>query len=43
MLVGLKKPLVKGDRLPLTLRFERAGELQVELEVQAADTRKPHH
>jgi copper(I)-binding protein len=43
MLVGLKKPLAKGDRVPLTLRFERAGEIQVELEVQAADSRKPHH
>jgi copper(I)-binding protein len=43
MLVGLKKPLAKGDRVPLTLRFERAGELMIELEVQAADSRKPHH
>lgn len=43
MLVGLKKPLAKGDRVPLTLRFERAGELTIELEVQAADSRKPHH
>jgi len=43
MIVGLAKPLVKGDRLPLTLRFERAGELQIELEVQAADSRKGHH
>jgi len=43
MIVGLKKPLVKGDRIPLTLRFERAGEVLVELEVQAADSRMPHH
>ncbi len=43
MLVGRKKPLAKGDRVPLTLRFERAGELTIELEVQAADSRKPHH
>ena len=43
MLVGLKKPLAKGDRVPLTLRFERAGELTIELELQAADSRKPHH
>jgi len=43
MIVGLGKPLVKGDRVPLTLRFERAGELQIELEVQAADSRKGHH
>jgi copper(I)-binding protein len=43
MLVGLKQPLVKGARVPLTLRFERAGELQIELEVQPVDSRKPHH
>jgi copper(I)-binding protein len=43
MLVGLKQALVKGARVPLTLRFERAGELQIELEVQPVDSRKPHH
>ncbi len=43
MLIGLKQPLVKGGRVPLTLRFERAGELQIELEVQPLDSRKPHH
>ena len=43
MIIGLKQPLVKGGRVPLTLRFERAGELQVELEVQPSDSRKPHH
>jgi periplasmic copper chaperone A len=43
MLVGLKQPLVKGGRVPLTLRFERAGELHIELEVQPADSRKAHH
>jgi copper(I)-binding protein len=43
MLVGLKKPLAKGERVPLTLRFERAGEIQIELEVQPTGSRKPHH
>jgi copper(I)-binding protein len=43
MLIGLKQPLVKGGRVPLTLRFERSGELQIELEVQPVDSRKPHH
>ena len=43
MIVGLRNPLVKGDRVPLTLHFERAGELQVELEVQAGDAKKAHH
>lgn len=28
-LVGLKQPLAKGDRFPLTLRFARAGEQEV--------------
>ena len=43
MIVGLKQPLTMGGRVPLTLRFERAGEIKIELEVQAADSRKPHH
>jgi copper(I)-binding protein len=43
MIVGLKKPLAIDERIPLTLRFERAGEIQVELRVQSADSRKPHH
>jgi len=43
MIVGLKRPLAKDERIPLTLRFERAGEIRVELEVQSADSRKPHH
>jgi copper(I)-binding protein len=43
MLVGLKQPLAKGGRVPVTLRFERAGELQLELEIQPLDSRKPHH
>jgi copper(I)-binding protein len=43
MFIGLKQPLVKGGRVPLTLRFERAGALQIELEVQPGDSRKPHH
>lgn len=44
MLVNPRKPLVRGDRVPLTLRFEQAGELRVDLEVQSADSSgKPHH
>ena len=43
MLVGLRKPLVTGERIPLTLRFERAGELKIEVEVQPGDLRKAHH
>ena len=34
MLVDLKAPLKEGTRVPLTLRFEKAGEVKVELEVR---------
>ncbi|MEI6204550.1 MAG: copper chaperone PCu(A)C [Enhydrobacter sp.] len=35
MLMGLKKPLTKGTRVPLTLVFEKAGSIDVELVVEA--------
>jgi copper(I)-binding protein len=41
MLIGLKQPLVKGMRVPLTLVFEKAGEVPVELAVEAAGARGP--
>ena len=34
MLFGLHRPLAVGDRFPLTLRFERAGEIAVEVWVE---------
>ena len=43
MIVGLRKPLVKGQRIPLILHFERAGDVHVELEVQVGGSMKPHH
>jgi hypothetical protein len=43
MLVDIAQPLKKGERFPVTLRFERAGELQIEVEVQDIGARKPHH
>jgi copper(I)-binding protein len=43
MLVGLERPLKKGERITMRLRFERAGALQVEVEVQDIGARKPHH
>lgn len=43
MLVDLVRPLKKGERIPMTLRFERAGELLIELEVQELGSRRPHH
>jgi copper(I)-binding protein len=35
MLVDLKAPLKEGTRVPMTLRFEKAGEVKVELQVRA--------
>ena len=46
MLVGLSRPLREGETVPVTLRFERAGEVRVDLAVQAAGAREPtaaHH
>jgi hypothetical protein len=43
LLVGLKQPLLKGQHVPLTLRFERAGEMHLELEVQASGAAKSRH
>jgi periplasmic copper chaperone A len=31
MLLGLKNPLKQGDRFPLTLEFEKAGKIEVEV------------
>jgi periplasmic copper chaperone A len=38
MLVNLKAPLKAGARVPLTLRFEKAGEVKAELEVRPLGT-----
>ena len=35
MLLGLKQPLKDGDRFPLWLTFKQAGEVKVEVHVQA--------
>ena len=44
MLVDLREPLRAGAQVPLTLRFERAGEVQVAVPVQPANaTRAPQH
>lgn len=34
MLIGLRQPLKDGDRFPMTLRFEKAGEREVMVWVQ---------
>jgi periplasmic copper chaperone A len=43
MLVGLKAPLKKGDKFPLTLRFQNAGEVTVDVVVEtpSAEPMKP--
>ena len=41
MLIGLSQPLRQGETVPVTLRFERAGEVQVTFPVQAAGAREP--
>jgi len=37
MLIGLKQPLTAGQTFPLTLRFEKAGEIPVEVTVRGKD------
>lgn len=41
-LVGLKQPLVQGQRFPLRLQFERAGEMTVDVWVQTPQGRDAH-
>ena len=43
MLVDLVGPLKKGERFKMQLRFEHAGELEVEMEVQEMGSRHPRH
>ena len=43
MLIDTARPLKKGERFPLTLRFEKAGELEIEVEVQELGARHPRH
>jgi copper(I)-binding protein len=41
MLMDLKAPLKRGDKLPITLEFEKAGKVQVSLDVQAVGAQAP--
>jgi len=43
MLVDIVQPLKKGERFTLRLRFERAGEMDIELEVQELGSRHARH
>lgn len=42
MLIELRQPLQQGETVPVTLVFEKAGEVQVQLAVQSAGARGPH-
>jgi copper(I)-binding protein len=35
MLVGVKKPLTAGDKIPMSLRFEKAGKLDITVVVES--------
>jgi periplasmic copper chaperone A len=43
MLMGLKSPLKKGDSFPLILTFAQAGEVALEVVVEAPGAMGPHH
>ena len=42
MLVDIRRPLKEGDKVPMTLRFEHAGEIKVEFHVGRL-TAPSHH
>ena len=41
MMMDLRKPLKQGDKLPLTLEFEKAGKVGVMLDVQGVGAKGP--
>ena len=41
MLMDLKNPLKQGDRVPVTLQFEKAGKVNVLLDVQGVGAKGP--
>jgi copper(I)-binding protein len=43
MLMDLKRPIKKGEKVPLTLKLEKGGELKVEMVAEAAGARAPSH
>jgi periplasmic copper chaperone A len=43
MLIGLKNPLIEGERFALTLNFERAGAVTVDVVVQATKSGATTH
>ena len=43
MMMGLKEPLKQGEKVPLTLVFEKAGKIDVDLVVMAMGASPKHH
>ena len=43
MLMELKRPIKKGEKVPLTLKLEKGGELKLELVAEEAGARAPSH
>jgi periplasmic copper chaperone A len=41
MLFDLKSPLKQGDKIPLTLEFEKAGKVKLSLDVQGVGAQEP--
>jgi periplasmic copper chaperone A len=41
MMMGLSKPLAKGDKVKAQLQFEKAGKVDVELDVNAVGASAP--
>ena len=41
MLLNLKSPLKQGDKLPVTLEFEKAGKVSLSLDVQGIGAQAP--
>jgi periplasmic copper chaperone A len=41
MLLDLKNPLKQGDKLPITLEFEKAGKVKLSLDVQGVGAQAP--
>jgi periplasmic copper chaperone A len=42
MFIGLKQPLALGSKVPVTLKFEKAGEIQVEFDVMSRPAAAGH-
>jgi hypothetical protein len=41
MLLGIKRPLKRGDKVPVTLEFEKAGKVTVSLDVEGVGAAGP--